>query len=88
MPAAGLGGGAVRSKTAQQFGRDGHDQGAVFSAATTTTVCSSRSCKAAGSAAMTAAAWASFLDAWYSLVVLPGTSYWPRNAPFGEAKKV
>ena len=51
---------------AQQFHRDGHDQSAVLLAATSTTVCSSRSCKAAGSAAMTAAAWASFLDAWYS----------------------
>ncbi len=37
-----------------------------FSAATSTTVCSSRNCNAAGSAAMTVAAWASFLDAWYS----------------------
>ena len=37
-----------------------------FSAATSTTVCSNRSCNAAGSAAMTEAAWASFLEAWYS----------------------
>ena len=37
-----------------------------FSAVTSTTVCSGRSCKAAGSAAMTKAACASLLDAWYS----------------------
>ncbi len=37
-----------------------------FSAATSTTVCSSRSCSAAGSRAITLAAAASRLEAWYS----------------------
>ena len=37
-----------------------------FSAATSATVCSSRSCRAAGSAAITVAASASLVDAWYS----------------------
>ena len=37
-----------------------------FSAATSTTVCSSRSCSAAGSADIAAAAWASFCEAWNS----------------------
>jgi hypothetical protein len=66
----------------QLFDRNGHDPARVlvFSAATSTTVCSSRSCKAAGSAAMTVAAWASFLDAWYS----PSAEIYPGAAlPFG-----
>src|SRR5207248_6832176 len=37
-----------------------------FSAATSATVCSSRSCSAAGSADITVAASASLVDAWYS----------------------
>src|SRR5262249_25921765 len=51
---------------AQQFHRERHDQVLFFSAATSVTVCSSRSCRAAGSAAITVAASANRVDAWYS----------------------
>jgi hypothetical protein len=58
--------GAMRSKKRSSSTGTGMTRVLFFSAATSTTVCSSRSCSAAGSAAITAAAWASFLDAWYS----------------------
>ena len=45
-----------------------------FSAATSTTVCRSRSRNAAGSAAITAAAWASFLD---TCVLQRASARWP-----------
>ena len=45
-----------------------------FSAATSATVCRSRSCYAAGPAAITAAAWASFFDA---CVLQRASARWP-----------
>jgi len=53
----------VRSKKRSSSTGNGMTRVLFFSAATSTTVCSSRSCSAAGSAAMTEAAWASFLEA-------------------------
>ena len=53
----------ARSKKRSNSTGNGITSVLFFSAATSTTVCSNRSCKAAGSAAMTVAAWASFLEA-------------------------
>ena len=55
---------AARSKKRSSSTGTGMTRVLFFSAATSTTVCRSRSCRAAGSADMMVAACASFLDAW------------------------
>jgi hypothetical protein len=64
-PAAGPAG-VILSKNRSSSTGTGMTRVLFFSPATSTTVCSSRSCSAAGSRAITFAAAASRLDAWYS----------------------
>ena len=62
----GGGAGAYLSKNRSSSTGTGMTRVLFFSAATSTTVCSSLSCNAAGSRAITLAAMASRLEAWYS----------------------